>query len=188
MRFRVRTVSAGLLLLFAASTHADSGLFGKSSLKDQPSEQEVQEEVGSEPQEAISPPKPKVLSLAGVELGQVVTFRGVGEVFYAGSYDGLDVYFSAIDEPGAYDWKEALNACDRKGEGWLLPTEGELNLIFENKEDLDLNNKGIKASSGNWYWTASDSEEAATIQRFSDGFQQPQKKIYAARVRCVRVY
>lgn len=174
--------------MFAASTHADSGLFGDSPGKDQSSEKEVQKEIGAERQKAISPPKPKVLSLAGVELGQIVTFRGVGEVFFAGSHDGLDVYFSATDEPGGYDWKGALNACDGKGEGWLLPTEGELNLLFENKQDLDLNKKGINASSGNWYWTASDSKEAATIQRFSDGVQQPQKKIFAARVRCARVY
>lgn len=183
-RTRLLTMTAVYVLTggLCQSAHADSGLFGDTAGDPTRDRSQITE---SEPQYQ----EPVVTSSVGVEIGNTVRFRGVGDVFFAGIHDGLDVYYSSMDEPGGYDWDKALTACDRKGDGWLLPTRGELDLLMEHKESMGLISKGIDPSSGSWYWSASsESEEAAWRQRFSDGMQQPLKKIFSARVRCVRVY
>jgi hypothetical protein len=173
-----KVVLITLIAAVCSGAHADSGLFGSQNTPDRV------ERVEEEPVEAALPK-----SEAGVELGQIVRFKNVGEVFYAGGHEGLDVYFAGLDEPGGFHWKGALSACQRKGPGWLLPTKGELNLLFENKDFMGLSAKGIDPSSGTWYWSASNDEKtSAWRQRFSDGLQQPLKKIFSARVRCVRLY
>jgi hypothetical protein len=127
-------------------------------------------------------------SNAGVAVGDWVRFRGVGTVFYAGRAQG-DVYFADLDEPGGFSWERAVDACTRKGRGWQLPSKDQLDLLNRNAGKILLHDKGINASSGNWYWAlTSVNEDEAWRQRFFDGLQQPLKKRFSARVRCVRVY
>ncbi|NLC22185.1 MAG: DUF1566 domain-containing protein [Halomonadaceae bacterium] len=127
-------------------------------------------------------------SATGLAIGDWVRFSGVGTVFFAGHAKG-DVYFADRDEPGGHSWERALDACSRKGPGWQLPAREQLDLLNNNATKIFLHEKGINASSGNWYWSATSiNEDEAWRQRFSDGFQQPLKKRFSARVRCIRVY
>jgi len=127
-------------------------------------------------------------SSTGVALGGYVTFQGVGTLFYAGRSGG-EVYFSDVEEPGVYDWEGALAACGKKGAGWSLPTADQVSLLYVNGEEIDLLAKDVRNTQSYWYWSASaEGPDYALRVRAFDGLQQPIKKKYAARVRCVRVY
>lgn len=129
-----------------------------------------------------------VTSSIGIGLGEYVTFKGVGTIFYAGRAGG-DVYFASNDIPGGLTWPEAMEACRRKGAGWALPTLDQLHLLYRHSDELDLYALGVEPTSGNWYWSSSVyDEENAWRERFFDGHQLYTKKRYAARARCARVY
>lgn len=153
-------------------------------IEDKALDQDTSNEVTAPlPQQANTPK-----SRAGIPIGGYVKFRGVGIVFYAGESSG-DVYFASQNEIGGYDWEEANEACRRKGTGWVLPDRRQLNLLHENADMIDLYAKGIRESSGQWYWTSTEvSGDEAWRQRFYDGFQQPLKKRFSANVVCARVY
>ena len=93
------------------------------------------------------------------------------------------------DLEGSFNWDEAkarvklLNSQDYKGfNDWRLPTKDELNLIYENKED-------IGGFSSNFYWSSSEyNANYAWIQYFFDGFQGNDNKDSNELVRCVRSY
>lgn len=179
LHFSKRTVLQSLmgggLALLAAQAMADDSLWGEPA-------QQAQVEVTRQ-----KPAKGGVSSI-GVHIGNYVTFKGVGTVFYAGWAEG-DVYFADTDEPGGFTWENAIGACHGRGEGWTLPSLDQLNLLYINSVDIDLIAAGIEPTSGNWYWSASPYDSvSAWRERFYDGHQQPIKKHFAARVRCVRVY
>lgn len=150
-------------------------------------------DTGSEPrpevpasQEAVQKRSPT--SSIGIAIGEYVTFKGVGTVFYAGRAGG-DVYFASSDIPGGLTWREALEACQKKGGGWSLPSLDQLHLLYRHSDELDLYGLGVEPTSGNWYWSSSVyDQENAWRERFYDGHQLYTKKRYAARTRCVRVY
>lgn len=131
----------------------------------------------------------KEVSSSGVGLGNWVTFKGVGEVFYAGTADGASVYFGKLDEPGGYEHNKAADTCTLKGAGWVLPTKSQLNLLYTNRDEINLIDKGLSVSSANWYWSRTLFDtDSAWRQRLTDGYQQQLKLKFFARVRCARVY
>lgn len=142
----------------------------------------------SPPAAQAAPAKPSAGSSTGAVIGQYIRFQGVGTVFYAGNSGG-EVYFSELDEPGVFVWDDALEACGRKGIGWSVPTAAQLALLHRHGDRINLVEKDVRNTQAYWYWSSSavDSEYALRVRAF-DGLQQPIKKKFAARVRCVRVY
>jgi tyrosyl-tRNA synthetase len=64
---------------------------------------------------------------------------------------------------GEYTWDEAVDACKKLGDGWRLPTQEELHLMWRNNEN-------IGNFVADYYWSSSESNtENALIQDLSDG-------------------
>ena len=40
------------------------------------------------------------------------------------------------DFPNEMNWQSAKNACSNLGKGWRLPNNDELNLLFQNKDNI----------------------------------------------------
>jgi hypothetical protein len=54
-------------------------------------------------------------------------------------------------ELGAMNWEEANTECALLGEGWRLPTRGELLLMYENKTV-------VGGFANNYYWSSTESD------------------------------
>ena len=90
--------------------------------------------------------------------------------------NGLEV----SDDLGCMNWHEAIIACKKLGAGWRLPTKDELNVLYENKEDI-----GGFASDG--YWSSTEHVNGnAWEQDFYGGIQNSSNKGEADYVRAVR--
>lgn len=50
---------------------------------------------------------------------------------------GHDIYVKGQDEKSRMDWIVAKRTCECKGEGWRLPTIGELQVLYEYKDMFD---------------------------------------------------
>jgi hypothetical protein len=69
-------------------------------------------------------------------------------------------------------------------EGWFLPSQGELDLMYKN-----LKVKGLGGFGNGDYWSSSeDGSSYAWRQRFSDGYQATSSKTYSDSVRAVRQF
>ena len=81
---------------------------------------------------------------------------------------------------GLMNWHEAIVACKSLGPGWRLPTKDELNMFYENKEEI-----GGFASS--FYWSSTEYDfNNAWGQYFFDGNQVNDSKDFNYYVRAVR--
>jgi hypothetical protein len=72
---------------------------------------------------------------------------------------------------------------------WRVPTKGELNVLWKNRNEGAL--KGTFNVSGSypagWYWSSSQINDGRAFdQRFSDGYLTHSTKIFASSLRCVR--
>ena len=47
---------------------------------------------------------------------------------------GYEIYVKGTDEKSRMEYIVAKRACDSKGEGWRLPTIGELQIMYEYKD------------------------------------------------------
>lgn len=108
------------------------------------------------------------------------------------TYDGEIIYVFPNDlSMGAYHWVEANNACDclnRLGhDDWYLPSKEELNILYENKDE-------IGGFAHGWYWSSTASSlREYWAQSFDDGEQDTEFKGTSydvhkggMRVRCIR--
>ena len=76
---------------------------------------------------------------------------------------GIEI--AQFDFSSKMTWNQANSACSALGQGWRLPTRGELNRLYQNKGII----KGFKED---WYWgSTEDKENRAAWQVFSDGLQ-----------------
>tara|TARA_R110001599_G_scaffold161376_1_gene349943 strand:- start:59 stop:403 length:345 start_codon:yes stop_codon:yes gene_type:complete len=83
------------------------------------------------------------------------------------SINGLEVY----RDLGRMNWHEAKIACKKLGTGWRLPTKDELNMLYENKEE-------IGGFSPNYYWSSTENDyDNAWGQYFNDGVQNYGSKL-----------
>ena len=63
------------------------------------------------------------------------------------------------------NWREAKIACKKLGLGWRLPIKEELNMLYENKEEI-----GGFATS--YYWSSTEYDSSnAWLQNFFNGNQ-----------------
>ncbi len=77
------------------------------------------------------------------------------------SINGLEV----SDNLGLMSWHEAIVACKSLGPGWRLPTKDELNMLYENKEE-------IGGFADNYYWGSTEfGNDYAWELFFLDGVQ-----------------
>ena len=66
---------------------------------------------------------------------------------------------------GRMNWHEAKIACKKLGPGWRLPTKDELNMLYENKEE-------IGGFVNNYYWSSTENDNNnAWKQSFANGLQ-----------------
>ena len=87
---------------------------------------------------------------------------------------------SANDFPERMDWNSAEKLCQELGEGWRLPTKKELQLLFNNQEEIG----GFTRLD---YWSSTEGTDAefAWYKNFFKGGNSKYKK-FLCRVRAVR--
>ena len=91
----------------------------------------------------------------------------------------LEFEVKESDELEEMTWYEAMEKFKDDTEGWRLPTKEELNLMYENKEKLNM----VRF----WYWSSSPIIDGyAWAQGFGGGFQDWYDRGSDGRVRCVR--
>jgi hypothetical protein len=84
------------------------------------------------------------------------------------------------DLPGIYQWQQAMDLMPLLEDGWRLPTDKELNLLYINKDVVG----GFAALI---YWSSSEYDSTnAWGQSFSNGNQYNVDKTVTYYVRCVR--
>jgi hypothetical protein len=114
-----------------------------------------------------------------------------GTVFAGVSPDtNKPMYTTPKDAPLTMKWKAAMDysaKLDAHGhKDWRVPTKGELNVLYNNRAAIG----GFDESGSgpaDWYWSSSQySYDGAWAQRFSDGTQVNDLKIYDSSLRCVR--
>jgi hypothetical protein len=130
-------------------------------------------------------------------------FRSGGIVFYifkdgdAGYVIGENhgLVCAVSDHNGAVDWTTANSVCNNLSlntySDWVLPSQDELNKIYQNKTTI--NNKaalnGGSAFSPNFYWSSTeDGTASAYLQAFDNGGQYSIPKTLPNKVRAIRCF
>ena len=86
------------------------------------------------------------------------------------------------DFPKEVNWNDANEACTALGEGWRLPDNKELNILYQNK------NK-IGGFVNYYYWSLTEEDSnIAYYQNFNDSLQYVYSKVYKLHVRAVRSF
>ena len=93
------------------------------------------------------------------------------------SINGLEV----SDNLGIMNWYDAKIYCKKLGAEWRLPTKDELNMFYENKEE-------IGGFANSYYWSSTDGNGQAWVQDFDDGVQFSEYKYATHFVRAVRAF
>ena len=106
---------------------------------------------------------------------------------------GMKMYATAADASLTMKWKKAMDyaaGLDAHGhQDWRVPSKGELNLLWENRDKGAL--KGTFNVTGSfpagWYWSSTQTgTNFAWGQRFSDGIQNWYGQNVESFLRCVR--
>jgi hypothetical protein len=133
---------------------------------------------------------PEVATGASVAALKVGASMPDGSVYAGVSPDtGKPIYATPKDAPLTLTFNPAAHyAANLDAHGhrdWRLPTKAELNVLFGNRAAI-----GCFDTTGSepavWYWSSSRSYGHAWAQRFSDGYQGNNFRIYASSLRCVR--
>ena len=103
---------------------------------------------------------------------------------------GKAMYTTPKDAPLTMKWNAAMEYAaqlDARGhEDWRVPTQGELNVMYNNRAAIGGFNVSGSDPAG-WYWSSSQFDNlTAWDQRFSDGDQGAYYKYYVSSLRCVR--
>jgi len=81
---------------------------------------------------------------------------------------------------GILNWYDAKIACQKLGAGWRLPTIKELNMFYENREEIG----GFASFS---YWSSTENDNYyAWSQNFTNGIQSNFNKYGTGYVRAIR--
>jgi len=76
-------------------------------------------------------------------------------------------------------WNDAIELCNKLGNGWRLPTIAELQLMYQNRNNIGLND--------DYYWSSTEyNANNAWIFSFNVGYTNNCLKSYTSYVRAVR--
>src|SRR5262245_55261790 len=97
---------------------------------------------------------------------------------------GAPMFTSARDAPFTMNWHEAVSYARglhaHSHRDWRVPTEAELNVLFNNRAAIG-GFTGAKLLRPGWYWSASEQGYFdAKDQRFSDGHQSAHRKYHVS--------
>ena len=101
------------------------------------------------------------------------------------------MYVRPADEPLTMKWKAAMDYAARlEGHGkpagtFRVPTDGELNVLFQNRAKIGGFNETGSHPAG-WYWSSTQFDYGARDQSFSDGDRGWRSKGDHSSVRLVR--
>ena len=96
------------------------------------------------------------------------------------------LFVAQYNLPNLLNWYDANEYCAKLGDGWRLPTQYELNKIYQ-----DLHLKKISYFPGNYYWSSTEHEEITSKawgQRIPGGEILRSPKSDKANVRCVYLF
>ncbi len=112
-----------------------------------------------------------------IDLEKLVLKDIIGTPF---KIENLEV--AQYDFPEEMTWEDALDACNKLGEGWRVPNRDELNTLYQNMDKIG----GCAKDS---YWSSTeDVYSSAWVQFFDDGTQLITNKYGTAYVRAVRAF
>jgi len=120
-----------------------------------------------------------------------VCFMSYGQTLDSASIIGLpmrigDLLVAQNDFPKMMKWDDATAACAALGDGWRLPSKDELNILYQNKNEIS----GF-ADANYWSSTELDNNGAwsgAWRQSIENGFQGASPKDFPEYVRAVRAF
>jgi len=111
----------------------------------------------------------------------------------AGYHEGKPLYARPEDAPVTMTWQQASKYASRLDASghrdWRVPTKGELNVLYENRNKGGL--KGTFNETGaqldGWYWSSTPSPlNFLWAQRFSDGIETDSSRLNELSLRLVR--
>lgn len=115
--------------------------------------------------------------------------EGIREMTFRAGEKNTQVIIKGLgpSEAPAAEW------CVRQGEGWYLPSSGELWYLFSENCDINLINQTIQANNGveiekAWYWTSTEYEDEKAINVTFKGKMSPEDKSEELNVRAVRAF
>ena len=128
-------------------------------------------------------PKPKDLEI-GDKMPDGTIYAGLSPE------TGKPMYTTPADAALTMKWQEAMDYAaklDAHGhEDWHLPTQGELNVLFNNRAAIGEFNVSGSNPAG-WYWSGTQNNKwDAWVKRFRGGHQSNFNRGLYSSVRCVR--
>jgi hypothetical protein len=121
------------------------------------------------------------LMISGCSLGPSKSYNDsnniIGNPIILGNLE-----IAQYDFPEEMNWGDAKKACESLGDGWRLPTKGELNTLYEDRDKIG----GFSLSSEYWSSTQLNFFTGAWIQEFNNGLQFNVDKSDTFYVRAVR--
>ena len=93
-----------------------------------------------------------------------------------------NIEVAQYDFPEEMTWEDALDTCNKLGEGWRLPNLDELKTLYQNKDK-------IGGFAGNVYWSSTEyGDYSAWGQNFYVGGQYHPNKVNTVYVRAIRAF
>ena len=94
-----------------------------------------------------------------------------------------NIEVAQYDFPKEMNWDDAKEACEALGQGWRLPDEDELELLFQKKNKIGVFAKDLP------YWSSTEIDgNDAWFQIWNDGVQISNGKGLTLYVRAVRAF
>lgn len=115
--------------------------------------------------------------------------KGASEMTFELGYQNTQYIIKALgpSEAPAAEW------CTRHGEGWYLPSSGELWYLFSEKCDITVINQSLESNGGveltkAWYWSSTECSDEEAINVSFKGKMDAEEKTEELNVRAVRAF
>lgn len=115
--------------------------------------------------------------------------EGASEMTFELGYQNTQYIVQALgpSEAPAAEW------CTRHGEGWYLPSSGELWYLFSEKCDIQVINQSLESNGGvelekAWYWSSTECSDEEAINVSSKGKMDSEEKSEELNVRAVKAF
>ena len=112
-------------------------------------------------------------------------FRAKFSICFNCADTGTDLQVASEDQNGTLIWEGAKSTCEKRGDGWYLPTKEELIKVYKSKEAMSGFSDAEYWSISEEWKTLGDTDLAKAVN-FKDGKASTYNKKDAKRVRCVR--